>query len=508
MDEAVVRIGLVLGRRQDRGDGHPPVGRRHRDLVLHQPGPVADAAVIARPGGQPLGLPGDAARVVQLQAVDQRGGEAIAGVDRLDRQDGPPRLVPDLAVHAGGVLRGRPVLEGHPDHRPRVQDLAEAQRARRLERLVGERHDRVDVLGLDGPFPGRDQGIDVGRAQARRQGSGRSRVGDRPPAALHAAHRDPPPLDRPPLQPQQDPGLERVRGDLQLGGLAGGLPTRVEPAARLRVAPEVVGGERGAEVGAGRQRSIGRGARHPRPPLEGEGLVAQLGGERGRRLVDADADARVVDVAGERDHPADAVGPDQPALRRAEDPEREVGVERPGGHAMLERRQHHGHLATGAFLERGGDPALELAARRRRDPAHDDVPDQVVGQPRGAAVVDREPPLHEVGGRAIASIRGPADQALELERVDRPAEDREGPEQQVGIGAEPSRPGRHDRVDVASVALRPREQVEPERRSAGPLPERRRLGRSDPGPTGHQPDAVVAVERPDVQGDERATRRR
>ena len=34
-----------------------------------------------------------------------------------------------------------------------------------------------------------------------------------------------------------------------------------------------------------------------------------------------------------------------------------------------------------------------------------------------------------------ASIRGPADQALELERVDRPAEDRERPEQQVGIGS-------------------------------------------------------------------------
>ena len=125
-----------------------------------------------------------------------------------------------------------------------------------------------------------------------------------------------------------------------------------------------------------------------------------------------------------------------------------------------------------------------------------------MGESRRAGVVDREPALHEVGGRAIASIRGPADQALELERVDRSAEDREGPEKQVGIGSEPSRPGRDDRIDVSPVALGPREQVEPERRAAGPLPERRRLRRSHPGPAGHQPHTVVAVERPDVQGDD------
>ena len=107
-----------------------------------------------------------------------------------------------------------------------------------------------------------------------------------------------------------------------------------------------------------------------------------------------------------------------------------------------------------------------------RGSGYDDVPNQVVGQPRGTAVVDREPPLNEVGGGAIGSIRGPPDEALELERVDRPTEDREGAEEEVGIGAEPPRPGRHDRVDVSAVALRPSEQVEPERRAAGPLPQR------------------------------------
>ena len=187
VDEAVVRIGLVLGRREDRGDGRPPVRCRHRDLVLHEPGPVADAAVVARPGGEPLGFPGDPARLVQLQAVDQGRCESVAGVDRLERQDGPPGLVPDLPVHAGGVLRRRPILEGHPDHRPRVQDLAQAEGARRLQRFVGERHDRLDVLGLDRPLPGRDQRVDVGRAQARRQGLRRVRCRRSP--AGHAPRR-------------------------------------------------------------------------------------------------------------------------------------------------------------------------------------------------------------------------------------------------------------------------------------------------------------------------------
>ena len=128
---------------------------------------------------------------------------------------------------------------------------------------------------------------------------------------------------------------------------------------------------------------------------------------------------------------------------------------------MLERRQHHGHLASGAFLERGGDPALELAARRRGDPASRRRP----GSGRGPAAWYR---------RRRSRARAPRGRRSR-DRID-PRASRQGPRARArrpaGRGSRGSRAaGWHRRRAPASWPPRPRR-----RRARRPRP--RRAGRA------------------------------
>ena len=372
VDEPVVRVGLVLGRRQDRGDGRPPVGRRHRDLVLHQPGPVADAAVIARPGGEPLGLrrrPG-APRPAPGRRPGPRRGDSRRRSPRSGGRPATPRPRP------GGTCRPRPAGSPRTRGPPRPSSARPGPRAGPARatppatRRRATRSRRRPRPGSPPPRPrsGRRRRRCAGPAAADPAAPG-SAIG--PPAALHAAHRDHAPVGRPSLQPQQDPGLQRVRGDLQLGRLPGG------PAARVRASGVPPRRARGRT-----RRSRHRGRRGPTSARSvvapatldhrsrAKRLVAQLGTERGRRLVDADSHARVVDVAGERDHPT--------GRRRT----RSAGAAARGGSATRGRRRttpaatrcsSAASMSVTSPPARSssdvGDPALELAARRRGDPA-------------------------------------------------------------------------------------------------------------------------------------------
>ena len=110
-----------------------PIGRRHGELVLHQPGPVAHAALVAGPLRQALSLLGDPACFVEQQHVEQDRRQPVTDIDGLDRQDRPPRFVPDRAIRVGRLRLGGRVFAGHADHRAGGEDLAQAHVPRRLE---------------------------------------------------------------------------------------------------------------------------------------------------------------------------------------------------------------------------------------------------------------------------------------------------------------------------------------------------------------------------------------
>ena len=89
-----------------------------------------------------------------------------------------------------------------------------------------------------------------------------------------------------------------------------GWAAAVQPSARLGSAPEVVRGERGAQIGARRQVPVRGGLGDPRPPIEREVLVTELRGQPGGRGIDRCPRPGVVDISGQLGHWTDAGGAD------------------------------------------------------------------------------------------------------------------------------------------------------------------------------------------------------
>ena len=309
-----------------------------------------------------------------------------AGSPRGDSRHRPPRSAAPPATphprlgdtgrrrHCGFAAYSRPMPTI-----ARASSSSRSPRSRGLERLVRERQHGIDVLSLDGRLPCRDQGIDLGGSHGRRTACASDRHRRRPRSTPAWPS---PPFGGPTLEPQEDPRLERIGGDLQVRRRDAAAFGSVEPTTRVVSPPEVVGGERGAEICPSRQPRVSRGPPRGDQRSRASAWSPSSAARRGRGPVDA---AGAPASSTSRADPAIRRTPSDPISRRCGDPRmrsaRSASNDR-RGHAMLEHRQHDRRRRP---RPPSSDVAMwpcEPAPRRLRDAAHDDVADQVVGEPR------------------------------------------------------------------------------------------------------------------------------
>ena len=337
------------------------------------------------------------------------------------------------------------------------------------------------------PLPRRRSGHRRRPCAGPAAGSGGSRVGDRAPAAVHAPHRDPSALDRPPLQPQHDPGLERIRAICSSG---------VSPAAARPSS-----GQRRASASRPRSYAANAAPRSARA-VSARSVVAPA-------TLDHRSRARAWSPSSAA---SEAAASSTRTLTPGSSTSRASATTRPTPSDPISRRC--GARRIRSARSASNDPAATRCSSAASitvtsPPARSSS--EVAIRPsssRRVAAGIRRTTTSRIRSWASRSYRrrrsrAPAPRGRRSrDRID-PRASRQGPRARArrpaGRGSRGSRAaGWRRRRAPASWPPRPRRRRAcrpPHRRAgrartatAGPFPERRRLGRTDSRPTGHQPE--------------------
>ena len=250
---------------------------------------------------------------------------------------------------------------------------------------------------------------------------------------------------------------------------------------------------------------------HERGPATARGVVLAHFGRQLGQLEPETPPLRVIvrEPVGDGVQQPKAVRAKEPATRRAGNPSRQADGGVAGGEVMIERLGQGLHVVRGLVLEVAGGPAVQISAGCSRQAAQRSLPDQVVREPDPAVGSDEESRGLEVNDRRGQAVLAPAEEPVQRQRLDGPAEDRQHPQHVASVSLEAPEALRDDLGGIAARVRSSGQKTDPEWGSAGTRGDLVRGFAVEPRhDTLRERGPALAVERPELQPFDRIRGRR
>jgi hypothetical protein len=201
-------------------------------------------------------------------------------------------------------------------------------------------------------------------------------------------------------------------------------------------------------------------------------VLGELGRERRDLLVQSERlGVSGIRLVRDRRDQAKAVRPEQRSPRRARESSRKVERRHLRAPPVLERLAKEAEIVAGTKLELPCKTSVKFSSRVPRQIGERGLPKQIVRQPRRPAGLDGNPAADELADRGVETAGLPIEDRSRVGGGHRTARDSQQRQQGARVGPGTAKASRQELPETTRRAARAGERLEPERRSAGRLPE-------------------------------------